>query len=250
MQTCLFSSASSATNPPFNEYYNSYSRCAESCSSRSSSPWSDMTSSIQRENDIDMTDSPATSYASFEQLSAESPYSGECEEVSSRHTSGSSASLSAYAPSSSHGIHLHSEPRRKAAKNAYVASKDLESVTRAVRVRELKEKALRINKGGSNKAPCPDLQRDVLRMVFDQITPYPDEAWIAQLALHFNWYANSDSDTGTVCILLKSSLADTTKSKIGFRIIVKKMPVNTGPLIRRVNMTLRRPFGRSIAKAG
>ena len=54
----------------------------------------------------------------------------------------------------------------------------------------------------------------------------------------------------TVCILPEISLADTTKSKIGFRIIVKKMPVNTGPLIRRVNMTLRRPFGRSIAKAG
>jgi len=79
-------------------------------------------------------------------------------------------------------------------------SKERERVTRAARVRELKQKALNINrKDRPNKAPAPDHQREVLRMVFDQITPYPDEAWISQLAVHFNcrydkiknWFSNN-----------------------------------------------------------
>jgi hypothetical protein len=54
------------------------------------------------------------------------------------------------------------------------------------RVRELKKRAMQIESTGN--APASDHQRRVLMMVFDEITPYPDEAWISQIAIIINRY--------------------------------------------------------------
>jgi hypothetical protein len=48
-------------------------------------------------------------------------------------------------------------------------------------VRELKGQALRIDSVGN--APVSERQRLVLMMVYDEITPYPDEAWLSQIAV-------------------------------------------------------------------
>jgi len=159
-----------------------------------------MTPSAQGDNDVEMTDSPASSYASIEPPQpAESAYSGEYEDPASE-LSGSSTSLSVYIPPSLRTLHPLSDTERKAAKNAHLVLKERERVARAARVKELKQKALSINKTDRpNKAPASDHQREVLRMIFDQVTPYPDEAWISQLALHFNcrydkiknWFSNN-----------------------------------------------------------
>jgi len=159
-----------------------------------------MAPSIQGDEDVEMTDSPASSFASIERQSSASPFIGEYEDDASDLESGSSTSLSAYVPPSSSRQHPQSDIERKAARNAYLVMKEHERVVRAARVKVLKQKALSINnRDRSNKAPAPDHQRDVLRLVFDQITPYPDEAWISQLALHFNcrydkiknWFSNN-----------------------------------------------------------
>src|ERR1700683_306774 len=145
MQTCSPSSVSSATITPFDEYHYHDQR-PESCSSRSSSPWSDMTPSAQGDNDVEMTDSPASSYASIEPPQpAESAYSGEYEDPASE-LSGSSTSLSVYIPPSLRTLHPLSDTERKAAKNAHLVLKERERVARAARVKELKQKALSINK--------------------------------------------------------------------------------------------------------
>jgi len=150
-----------------------------------------MTPSAQGDDDVEMTDSPASSYASIEQPVHVSPCTGESEDITSEPSSGSSTSLSVYSPSASRRLGPFSDEDRKAAKNAYLVRKELARVARAARVKELKRKAKGINsKDRPSKAPAPDHQREVLRLVFDQITPYPDEAWISQLALHFNWYAD------------------------------------------------------------
>jgi hypothetical protein len=149
-----------------------------------------MTPSAQGDDDVEMTESPASSYASIEQPADASPCAGESEDVTSEPSSASSTSLSAYVPPASRRLGPFSDEDKKVAKNAYLVRKELERVARSARVKELKRKAQNINsKDRPSKAPAPDHQREVLRLVFDQITPYPDEAWISQLALHFNWYA-------------------------------------------------------------
>jgi hypothetical protein len=246
MQTRCSTSVSSDTISPFNEYPNYHER-VESCSSRSSSPWSAMTPSAQGDDDVEMTDSPASSYASIEQPFPTSPCAGESGDVTSELSSGSSTTVSVYVPPSSYRLNPFSDAERKAAKNAHLVLKERERVARAARVKELKHKALSIsNKDRPNKAPAPDHQREVLRLVFDQITPYPDEAWISQLALHFDWYAASNSPI--LCMLLNRVIADTTKSKTGFQTIVRRMRVNTGLFSPRANMTLPHPFAKSLAK--
>jgi len=160
-----------------------------------------MTPSIRGDEDIEMIDSPASSYASAGQPSP-TRYDDELDDAASSH---STTSLSTHSPASS-PVRRRSSPfqskrvsGKKAAKNSNIVSKEHARVARNARVRELKLKALSINKGRISKEPAPDHQREVLRMVYDQITPYPDEAWIAQLALHFNcrydkiknWFSNS-----------------------------------------------------------
>jgi len=201
MQTRSFSYASSDTIASFHEYhYQFYPKRTESCSSRSSSPWSDMTPSVHGDDDVEMTESPASSYTSIEHPLSVSLNSGECDDASADASSGSSSSFSIYKPSTSRRLHPASDAERKAARNAYLAMKERARAIRAARVKELKRKALSINsKDRPNKTPASDHQREVLRLVFDQITPYPDEAWISQLALHFNcrygkiknWFSNN-----------------------------------------------------------
>ncbi|KAF8140414.1 hypothetical protein EV363DRAFT_1151834 [Boletus edulis] len=67
---------------------------------------------------------------------------------------------------------------------------------RDARVRELKSRALTIPSTG--KTPATVRQRMVMQMVYDEITPYPDEAWVAQLGIMIqreyhqvkNWFSN------------------------------------------------------------
>lgn len=221
-------SPSSVTVTPFISYQ--FSKHAPSSESRSPSPWSDdMTPSVRRDGDIEMTDSPASSCASVAQPSP-TRYNGEDNNAtSSRH---SSTSLSTYSrpqsPARRRSSPLQSRrgSGKKAAKNPTVVSKEREKVVRNARVRELKLKALGINKGRISKEPAPDHQREVLRMVYDQITPYPDEAWIAQLAVHFNWYVAYIA--AYFLILMIQYAADTTRSRIGFLTLARKTPVISG----------------------
>ncbi|KAG8219671.1 hypothetical protein J3R82DRAFT_626 [Butyriboletus roseoflavus] len=57
---------------------------------------------------------------------------------------------------------------------------------RDVRVRELKSRALEIPSTG--KTPATVRQRMVMQMVYDEITPYPDEAWVSQLSIIIQRY--------------------------------------------------------------
>ncbi|KAI9461763.1 hypothetical protein HD554DRAFT_2003566, partial [Boletus coccyginus] len=67
---------------------------------------------------------------------------------------------------------------------------------RDARVRQLKSRALAIPSTG--KTPATVRQRMVMQMVYDEITPYPDEAWVSQLGLIIqreyhqvkNWFSN------------------------------------------------------------
>lgn len=67
---------------------------------------------------------------------------------------------------------------------------------RDVRVRQLKNRALSIPSTG--KTPATVRQRMVMQMVYDEITPYPDEAWVSQLGIIINreyhqvknWFSN------------------------------------------------------------
>ncbi|KAI6031639.1 hypothetical protein BKA83DRAFT_61962, partial [Pisolithus microcarpus] len=70
------------------------------------------------------------------------------------------------------------------------------SSEREARVRELKNRALSIPSTG--KTPATVRQRMVMQMVYDEITPYPDEAWVSQLGIIINreyhqvknWFSN------------------------------------------------------------
>jgi len=169
-------------------------RYSDSCSSRSTSPVFDMNNSAYDDEDILMTDSPASSYAPMDIYDSE----GYDLDISLD-------SATTYPQSSSSPTRPSEHPRtrverKKVAKNPQKMAKQLDRVSRDARVRELKQKAQSINKAQRpSKAPAPDHQREVLRMVFEQITPYPDEAWISQLALHFNcrydkiknWFSNN-----------------------------------------------------------
>lgn len=57
---------------------------------------------------------------------------------------------------------------------------------RDTRVRELKNRALAIPSTG--KTPATVRQRMVMQMVYDEITPYPDEAWVSQLGIIIQRY--------------------------------------------------------------
>ncbi|KAG9314222.1 hypothetical protein JVU11DRAFT_5009 [Chiua virens] len=67
---------------------------------------------------------------------------------------------------------------------------------RDAKVRDLKTRALAIPSTG--KTPATVRQRMVMQMVYDEITPYPDEAWVSQLGIIIhreyhqvkNWFSN------------------------------------------------------------
>lgn len=173
---------------------------------RSYSPWSDMDGSRSGEGREDFersgTDSPASSYGDTE-LEHDTAYcpplpSSSIRWVSTRPhrplegPSDSNSRTKTHSPSST----------RKATE---------EKITRAAHIRSLKLKAKGIRKGkGSkqnNKYPAPEHQREVLRMIFDDITPYPDEAWISKLAIHFNWFVSHLPKTDIMLIFTSSNYA-------------------------------------------
>ncbi|KAH7930561.1 hypothetical protein BV22DRAFT_56791 [Leucogyrophana mollusca] len=67
---------------------------------------------------------------------------------------------------------------------------------REARVRGLKMRALAIPSTG--KTPATTRQRLVMQMVYNEITPYPDEAWVSQMGIIINreyhqvknWFSN------------------------------------------------------------
>ncbi|KAF9244542.1 hypothetical protein BU15DRAFT_71520 [Melanogaster broomeanus] len=86
-------------------------------------------------------------------------------------------------------------PRRKVQKQAGSHPTPKQS-EREGKVRELKGRALAIPSTG--KTPATIRQRMVMQMVYDEITPYPDEAWVSQLGIIIhreyhqvkNWFSN------------------------------------------------------------
>jgi len=89
------------------------------------------------------------------------------------------------------------EPLKSTAKSPYLkaASKKAHD-HRHRRVQALKERALKIESTG--KAPATERQRLVMMMVFEEITPYPDDGWLSQVAVVINreykqvknWFSN------------------------------------------------------------
>jgi hypothetical protein len=73
---------------------------------------------------------------------------------------------------------------RKAYKQAHLQSTARAQNEREDRVRELKKRAVAIPSTG--KTPATWRQRLVMQMVYDEITPYPDEAWVSQLGVIIN----------------------------------------------------------------
>jgi len=74
--------------------------------------------------------------------------------------------------------------KKKAYKQAFLQSAARAQNEREIRVRELKKRALAIQSTG--KTPATWRQRLVMQMVYDEITPYPDEAWVSQLGVIIN----------------------------------------------------------------
>jgi len=95
------------------------------------------------------------------------------------------ASISAATPRQ--GTSLEDNLTRKAYKQAYSQSATRAQNEREDRVRELKKRALAIPSTG--KTPATWRQRLVMQMVYDEITPYPDEAWVSQLGVIINRFA-------------------------------------------------------------
>ncbi|KAJ8594823.1 hypothetical protein M405DRAFT_838260 [Rhizopogon salebrosus TDB-379] len=104
------------------------------------------------------------------------------------------ASVSAITPRQ--GTSPEDNLTRKAYKQAYLQSAARAQNDREDRVRELKKRALAIPSTG--KTPATWRQRLVMQMVYDEITPYPDEAWVSQLGVIINreyhqvknWFSN------------------------------------------------------------
>ncbi|OAX44412.1 hypothetical protein K503DRAFT_678767 [Rhizopogon vinicolor AM-OR11-026] len=104
------------------------------------------------------------------------------------------ASVSAITPR--RGTSPEDSLTKKAYKQAYLQSASRASNERENRVRELKKRALAIPSTG--KTPATWRQRLLMQMVYDEITPYPDEAWVSQLGVIINrsyhqvknWFSN------------------------------------------------------------
>ncbi|KAG1875577.1 hypothetical protein DFJ58DRAFT_756952 [Suillus subalutaceus] len=92
------------------------------------------------------------------------------------------ASVSAI--TSRHGTTSEDNLKKKAYKQAFLQSAARAQSERETRVRELKKRALAITSTG--KTPATSRQRLVMQMVYDEITPYPDEAWVSQLGVIIN----------------------------------------------------------------
>jgi len=91
----------------------------------------------------------------------------------------------------------HSDLKSRALKTTCrkpAASKALRD--RETRIREIKQRALKIPSTGNT--PATEQQRLVMLMVFNEITPYPDEAWLSLVAVLIdreyhqvkNWFSN------------------------------------------------------------
>ncbi|KAG2154670.1 hypothetical protein DEU56DRAFT_769697 [Suillus clintonianus] len=95
-----------------------------------------------------------------------------------------------------HGTSSEDNLKKKAYKQAFLQSAARAQSERETRVRELKKRALAIPSTG--KTPATSRQRLVMQMVYDEITPYPDEAWVSQLGVIIsreyhqvkNWFSN------------------------------------------------------------
>lgn len=95
-----------------------------------------------------------------------------------------------------HGTTSEGNLKKKTYKQAFLQSAARAQSERETRVREVKKRALAITSTG--KTPATSRQRLVMQMVYDEITPYPDEAWVSQLGVIINreyhqvknWFSN------------------------------------------------------------
>ena len=88
---------------------------------------------------------------------------------------------------------------------------------RDARVRDLKSRALAIPSTG--KTPATVRQRMVMQMVYDEITPYPDEAWVSQLGIIIQRYLHLPHTAHPLIVPQENTI----KSRTGFPISARKM---------------------------
>lgn len=119
-----------------------------------------------------------------------------------------------------HGNTSEDNLKKKAYKQAFLQSAARAQSERETRVREVKKRALAIISTG--KTPATSRQRLVMQMVYDEITPYPDEAWVSQLGVIINRFVVGGSLLLYCLILL--FVGNITKSRTGFPINGRKMP--------------------------
>jgi len=98
---------------------------------------------------------------------------------------------------SSHTLSNRRSIPKKALKTPYlIAAASKTPRDRDTRIREIKLRALNIRSTGNT--PATEQQRLVMLMVFKEITPYPDDAWLSMLAVLINreyhqvknWFSN------------------------------------------------------------
>lgn len=118
-----------------------------------------------------------------------------------------------------HGTTSEDNLKKKAYKQAFLQSTARAQSERETRVREVKKRALAITSTG--KTPATSRQRLVMQMVYDEITPYPDEAWVSQLGVIINRFVVSGSLL-PYCLILPS-VGNITKLRTGFPINGRKM---------------------------
>lgn len=118
-----------------------------------------------------------------------------------------------------HGTTSEDNLKKKAYKQAFLQSAARAQSEREIRVRELKKRALAITSTG--KTPATSRQRLVMQMVYDEITPYPDEAWVSQLGVIIHRFVVSVSLL-LYCLILPF-IGNITKLRTGFPINGRKM---------------------------
>jgi len=103
-------------------------------------------------------------------------------------------------PRHSSSPHTHSDsksiPKKALKKTHLITAASKASRSREARIREIKQRALKIRSTGNT--PATEQQRLVMLLVFNEITPYPDESWLSILSVLIdreyhqvkNWFSN------------------------------------------------------------
>lgn len=90
--------------------------------------------------------------------------------------------------------------KKTSRKTPYLKAAAKPGLDREAKIRELKGRALKIKATGN--APASEHQRLLLLMVFDEITPYPDESWLAHISVVIRRYV-PDYNAGSYYFIIQ-----------------------------------------------